>query len=67
MSIERLFELLDTVGRNVAAVVTEEIEGDLNTGGFLVETLTMVRCMNNADFERFFGENMRDFSMVSYR
>lgn len=65
-SLERLLQLLDTVGRNVDAVVTGEIEGDVNTGRFLAETLTMVPRMNNADFERLFGDNMRDLLMVAY-
>lgn len=65
-SMERLLELLDTVGRNVDAVVTGEIEGDVNTGRFLAETLTMVPRMNNADFERLFGDNTRDLLMVAY-
>lgn len=65
-SMERLLDLLDTVGRNVDAVVTGEIEGDVTTGRFLAETLTMVPRMNNADFERLFGDNMRDLLMVAY-
>lgn len=65
-SMQRLLELLDTVGRNVDAVVTGKIEGDVNTGRFLAETLTMVPRMNNADFERLFGDNMRDLLMVAY-
>lgn len=65
-SMQRLLELLDTVGRNVDAVVTGEIEGDVNTGRFLAETLTMVPRMNNTDFERLFGDNMRDLLMVAY-
>lgn len=65
-SLERLLQLLDTVGRNVDAVVTGEIEGDVNTGRFLAETLTMVPRMNNTDFERLFGDNMRDLLMVAY-
>lgn len=65
-SLEQLLQLLDTVGRNVDAVVTGEIEGDVHTGRFLAETLTMVPRMNNADFERLFGDNMRDLLMVAY-
>lgn len=65
-SLDRLLQLLDTVGRNVDAVVTGEIEGDVNTGRFLAETLTMVPRMNNTEFERLFGDNMRDLLMVAY-
>lgn len=65
-SLERLVELLDTIGKNVDAVVAGEIEGDVNAGRFLAETLTMVPRMNNADFERLFGDNMRDLLMVAY-
>lgn len=65
-SMQKLLDLLDTVGRNVDAVVTGEIEGDVNTGRFLAETLTMVPRMNNAEFERLFGDNMRDLLMVAY-
>lgn len=65
-SMERLLELLDTVGKNVDAVVAGEIEGNVTTGRFLAETLTMVPRMNNADFERLFGDNMRDLLMVAY-
>lgn len=65
-SIERLLELLDTVGKNVDAVVAGEIEGDVQAGRYLAETLTMVPKMNAADFERMFGDNMRDLLMVKY-
>lgn len=65
-SMQRLLELLETVGQNVDAVVTGEIEGDVITGRFLAETLTMVPRMNNTDFERLFGDNMRDLLMVAY-
>ena len=65
-SLERLLELLDTIGKTVDAVVAGEIEGNVTTGRFLAETLTMVPRMNNGDFERLFGDNMRDLLMVSY-
>lgn len=65
-SLERLLELLDVIGKNVDAVVAGEIEGNVTTGRFLAETLTMVPRMNNADFERLFGDNMRDLLMVAY-
>lgn len=65
-SMERLLELLDVIGKNVDAVVAGEIEGNVTTGRFLAETLTMVPRMNNADFERLFGDNMRDLLMVAY-
>lgn len=65
-SLERLLQLLDAIGRNVDAVVAGEIEGDVSTGRFLAETLTMVPRMNNVDFERLFGDNMRDLLMVAY-
>ncbi len=65
-SLERLLGLLDTVGKNVDAVVAGEIEGDVTAGRYLAETLTMVPKMNNADFERLFGDNMRDLLMVTY-
>lgn len=65
-SMERLLDLLDAIGRNVDAVVAGEVEGDVTTGRFLSETLTMVPRMNNADFERLFGDNMRDLLMLAY-
>lgn len=65
-SMERLLELLDIIGKNVDAVVAGEIEGNVTTGRFLAETLTMVPRMNTADFERLFGDNMRDLLMVAY-
>ncbi|CAN8074777.1 unnamed protein product [Agarophyton chilense] len=65
-SMERLLDLLDTIGKNVDAVVAGEIEGDVTTGRFLAETLTMVPRMNASDFERLFGDNMRDLLMVAY-
>lgn len=65
-SLQRLLELLDVVGKNVDAVVAGEIEGDVSAGRYLAETLTMVPKMNSADFERLFGDNMRDLLMVSY-
>lgn len=65
-SLERLLELLDLVGKNVDAVVAGEIEGDITAGRYLAETLTMVPKMNSSDFERLFGDNMRDLLMVSY-
>lgn len=65
-SMERLLDLLDTIGKNVDAVVAGDVEGDVTTGRFLAETLTMVPRMNAADFERLFGDNMRDLLMVAY-
>lgn len=65
-SMERLLDLLDTIGKNVDAVVAGEVEGDVTTGRFLAETLTMVPRMNAVDFERLFGDNMRDLLMVAY-
>lgn len=65
-SMERLLELLDVVGKNVDAVVAGEVEGNVTTGRFLAETLTMVPRMNAADFEQLFGDNMRDLLMVAY-
>lgn len=65
-SLQRLLDLLDVVGKNVDAVVAGEIEGDVTAGRYLAETLTMVPKMNSSDFERLFGDNMRDLLMVSY-
>lgn len=65
-SLERLLDLLDAIGKNVDAVVAGEIEGDVTTGRYLAETLTMVPRMNTTDFERLFGDNMRDLLMVAY-
>jgi translation initiation factor 3 subunit F len=65
-SLERLLDLLNTVGKNVDAVVSGEIEGDVNAGRFLAETLTMVPKVEPSEFERLFGDNMRDLLMVAY-
>ncbi len=65
-SLERLLELLDLVGKNVDAVVAGEIEGDITAGRYLADTLTMVPKMNTSDFERLFGDNMRDLLMVHF-
>lgn len=65
-SLKKLLDVLHTVGANVDAVVTGKIEGDVQTGKFLAETLTMVPRMNHSEFERLFGDNMRDLLMVTY-
>lgn len=65
-SMSRLLDLLTVVGAKVDAVVAGEVEGDVNAGRFLAETLTMVPKMNASDFEKLFGDNMRDLLMVAY-
>ena len=65
-SLERLLNLLTVVGGKVDAVVAGEVEGDVTAGRFLAETLTMVPKMNSSEFEKLFGDNMRDLLMVAY-
>lgn len=65
-SLQRLLDLLDVVGKNVDAVVFGEIEGDVNAGRFLAETLTMVPKIEPSEFERLFGDQTRDLLMVAY-
>lgn len=65
-SLQRLLDLLDVVGKNVDAVVSGEIEGDVNAGRFLAETLTMVPKIESSEFERLFGDQTRDLLMVAY-
>jgi translation initiation factor 3 subunit F len=65
-SLQRLLDLLDGVGKHVDAVVAGEVEGDVNAGRFLAETLTMVPKIEPSEFERLFGDNMRDLLMVAY-
>jgi translation initiation factor 3 subunit F len=65
-SLQRLLDLLDVVGKNVDAVVSGEIQGDVNAGRFLAETLTMVPKIASSEFERLFGDQTRDLLMVAY-
>lgn len=66
LSLQRLLDLLDVVGKNVDAVVSGDIEGDVHAGRFLAETLTMVPNIEAAEFERLFGDQTRDLLMVAY-
>lgn len=66
VSLQQLLDLLDVVGKNVDAVVAGEIEGDVDAGRFLADTLTMVPKVKQSEFERLFGDNTRDLLMVAY-